>query len=347
MRESLQFCQRCWLPSSYPKITFDKKGICNACREIEQKWGTPPKPKGLPKLKEFLKEVVSPDAQFQAVVTVSGGKDSSYVLYLAVRVLKLRVMAANFDHGFQSEIARDNLKKITEQLKVPLMIFRSPQSALNKIYCKFWLDTGDFCTPCCSGCRASGFYVARAVNTNLILHGGIGGSPYAFNVLGFLNHSYGRYLKYGRGAETDLMVESLAVKDEEQKPFVLVSLPQYLDWQDKKVLSEIKNKLGWEARERVYHADCLVDPASDFYLIKKFGFSKAWMYTSMLLRTGQITKKQALKHLESELPEPRKELNLFRNKVLKPQGITSKLGKYQKKSIYNDLKKWLTAVENG
>jgi len=261
-----------------------------------------------------------------------------------VSVLKLRVIAANFDHGFQSQIGRKNLLKITEQLKVPLIIFRLPQSAINKIYCKFWLDTGDFCTPCCSGCQASGFYAARAVNTNLILHGGIGGSPYTFNVLGFLNHSYERYLKYAQGAEVDFIVKSLTVSEEERKPFVVVSLPQYLDWRDEKVLSAIRNKLGWEAQKKIYHSDCLVDPASDFYLVKKFGFSKAWMYTSMLLRTGQITRKQALERLKNELLEPRKELNLFRNTVLKPQGITSKLGRYYQESIFNDLKKWLVTV---
>lgn len=335
------FCQRCLLPSTYPKITFDLSGFCNVCREIEQKWGYPPKPKGLKALKAYLSTIIPCNNQYQAVVTISGGKDSSYVLYLAVKVLGLKVIAANFDNGFQSEVARRNIQRITELLKTPLITYKIPYPALYNLYRSFWNKTGDFCTPCCIGCCTSGFYAARAAGTNVILHGGIGGSPYSFNVLGFLNHSYERYMKYAKGVDTSFTLRALALNEEEKKPFALVSLPQYLDWREKTVVRVIKTKLGWESDEKIQHADCLVDKASDYYLIKKFGFSKAWMYTSMLLRTKQITLDEARLRLLKEKGASRKELLLFSRKVLQSKKIVYSHPEYSQDSLFDRLEEWL------
>jgi tRNA(Ile)-lysidine synthase TilS/MesJ len=46
--------------------------------------------------------------QYDCLVPLSGGKDSTYVLYLCARVYGLKVLAMNFDNGFQSPLAREN-----------------------------------------------------------------------------------------------------------------------------------------------------------------------------------------------------------------------------------------------
>jgi hypothetical protein len=39
MDKNINRCNRCILPESFPRLTFDEFGVCNKCREHERKWG--------------------------------------------------------------------------------------------------------------------------------------------------------------------------------------------------------------------------------------------------------------------------------------------------------------------
>ena len=53
---------------------------------------------------------------------LSGGRDSSYLLYYLVKVLNLRVLTYSFDHGFIPEQTKLNMKNMTNILNVKLII---------------------------------------------------------------------------------------------------------------------------------------------------------------------------------------------------------------------------------
>ena len=71
-------CSNCLNTSTRPRITFDKKGICNACRWTEEK----KKIKWLNRQK-ILKKIFKKksNSQYDCIIPVSGGKDGSYVSY--------------------------------------------------------------------------------------------------------------------------------------------------------------------------------------------------------------------------------------------------------------------------
>jgi hypothetical protein len=111
-------CTRCILPETYPGISFDERGVCSQCRHEASR------PERLPLGEEALLEHIrsGPDGpRFDCVVPLSGGKDSTYILYRAARELGLRAIAVNHDAGYQSDIARANVSNACESLGVPLV----------------------------------------------------------------------------------------------------------------------------------------------------------------------------------------------------------------------------------
>ena len=56
--------------------------------------------------------------KYNCLVPISGGLDSTYVLYVCKKVYNLRTLAFNFNDGFQSEIAKENMKNSVKKLNV-------------------------------------------------------------------------------------------------------------------------------------------------------------------------------------------------------------------------------------
>ena len=77
----MAWCTRCWVPSTRPRVTFNEKGVCNACA-----WADEKKTIDWSHRQEFFKNLVS--KYDNVFVPWSGGKDSVYVAY------KVREMGA-------------------------------------------------------------------------------------------------------------------------------------------------------------------------------------------------------------------------------------------------------------
>jgi hypothetical protein len=82
-----QTCTRCIYDERVPSITFDVEGICNYCHQIEglvEEYGTG-SPKGESKLQSIVDiiKVEGRGKKYDCVIGVSGGTDSSYMVYLA------------------------------------------------------------------------------------------------------------------------------------------------------------------------------------------------------------------------------------------------------------------------
>ena len=111
-------CNLCILPDSYPDISFDQGGTCNLCTEY-----TEPRVKGIEELNRLVDSVKG--EKYDCAVTVSGGGDSTYMLYFAAKVLGLRVLAITFDNGFQHEQAYKNVKEACTRLEADLLEVKS------------------------------------------------------------------------------------------------------------------------------------------------------------------------------------------------------------------------------
>lgn len=122
-------CVRCIIPSSVPGVTFNEEGLCNYCQSYENE-----KYLGKEKLDEIIKSAVRGNrGKYDCIVPVSGGRDSTYVLYVAKKIYNLKILAVNYDNEFRIEQAFINLKRACEILDVDLLPVRSKRNIATKI----------------------------------------------------------------------------------------------------------------------------------------------------------------------------------------------------------------------
>lgn len=119
----MKICSQCIYDESVSQIEFDENGKCSFCHQIErlvQLYGT-----GLPKGEKLFNEIVTKiknagkGKPYDLIVGVSGGTDSSYLLYLAKK-LGLRPLAVHYDNTWNTSIANQNIQKITQALDIDL-----------------------------------------------------------------------------------------------------------------------------------------------------------------------------------------------------------------------------------
>lgn len=118
-----QICSRCIYDAAVPGISFDGDGVCNYCRQVEaleKQYGTG-RPEGERELQRLIAEIkrAGQGKKYDCVIGVSGGTDSSYLLVKALE-WGLRPVAVHYDNTWNTSIATENIRKVTQALKVDL-----------------------------------------------------------------------------------------------------------------------------------------------------------------------------------------------------------------------------------
>lgn len=114
----LTYCIRCSLATNVPGIKFDRKGVCNYCRlhdKLERMFPERELAVILKKIKDRGKE-----KKYDCVIGISGGRDSTYLLYKAVKDWGLQPLAVHFNEGFGNPVAGENIVKACRKLGVEL-----------------------------------------------------------------------------------------------------------------------------------------------------------------------------------------------------------------------------------
>ncbi len=114
---SLTVCRTCVLDTSAKELTFDDAGICNYCNsykpvKLKLEENVRDEKNYFTQLKTRLKNEAG--GQYDCIVGLSGGVDSSYVALLAKR-LGLNPLLVHFDNSWNSEISVSNIKKIVQK----------------------------------------------------------------------------------------------------------------------------------------------------------------------------------------------------------------------------------------
>lgn len=120
----LKICSRCIYDERVASIEFDAQGICNYCRQIDSlkiEYGTGTE-KGREKFTSILEEIrrAGKGLKYDCVIGVSGGTDSSYMVYLAKEQWGLRPLAVHYDNTWNSAISTQNIRKVLAALDVDL-----------------------------------------------------------------------------------------------------------------------------------------------------------------------------------------------------------------------------------
>ena len=126
MVRKYEICSRCIMDTTDPDIWFDSAGVCSNCHRFEgiyRRRHIPPSER--PARLEALIAALKADGKgkdYDCVIGVSGGVDSTYVAYLTHR-WGLRPLAIHFDNGWNSELAVSNIEKTLKRLNIDLSTF--------------------------------------------------------------------------------------------------------------------------------------------------------------------------------------------------------------------------------
>lgn len=113
-----QRCSRCIMDNENDAtITFDEDGYCNYCRDALSRASSTyfPNKDGRRKLESLLAEIKAygKGKKYDCVMGLSGGLDSSYLVYLG-KAWGLRVLAVHIDDGYDTSVSKQNLKKLVK-----------------------------------------------------------------------------------------------------------------------------------------------------------------------------------------------------------------------------------------
>jgi hypothetical protein len=120
-------CSSCFFSEEFPGIKIEEDGKCNFCNHNDFQIGHRGQAaEDMGKLHSIAKELKKQrKGKYDCIIGASGGLDSSYVIYIARRILGLNPLVIKYDHGFNYDIATDNLEAICNKLQVDLEIIRS------------------------------------------------------------------------------------------------------------------------------------------------------------------------------------------------------------------------------
>jgi N-acetyl sugar amidotransferase len=177
MSDNYQICTNCVMDTTDTKITFDENGVCDHCHtfynDIKPHWHTDEKGwNEIVKIADTIKKE-GEEKDFDCIIGMSGGIDSSYLVYLAKEKLGLRPLVFHVDAGWNSQQAVHNIEKIVDMLGLDLyteVIDWEEMKDLQLAYFKSGVSNID--TPQDHAFFATMYKFATKYNVKYILTGG-------------------------------------------------------------------------------------------------------------------------------------------------------------------------------
>jgi len=323
-KSSVQLCSKCVTPASYPRISFDATGVCSHCREFERRYrdwqkSQTERTRRLEGLIAWAKRKRRP---YDALVPLSGGKDSTYVLYLATKRYQLRTLAFTFDNGFQSDIARKNICEAINRSGADHIVVRPSATLLGALYRHFMEHTGLFCPVCMRGIYAATFALTRQFRVPLVLKGTSARTeervtPEIFQDgrLSFFKQVLARHpFEQSCGlfdcdrSFLQKLRHGLFLLFGQRVRFgtVEIQVPDFLDWNYDEIYKTISSEMGWRSLpDRDEHVDCLVEPVAQYLRkVRVPDLTPSMLRYSAEIRVGQRERRAALEQIGRERLRP-------------------------------------------
>ena len=331
-----QRCVRCVMDTTDPEITFDASGMCSHCARYDAlfKDAVDRATQG-DRLPEFdaLVDRIKADGKgrdYDCVVGVSGGVDSTYLLLKAVEA-GLRPLAVHFDSGWNSELAVHNIERATTTLGVDLKTevvnwveMRDLQLAFFKAGVENCDIPTDHAFPAVALRNAAAYGVRYNLSgsnlaTESILPRAWGHNAADLRYLRAIHRAHGTvrlrtypalgidkkevWYRYVRGVRT--------VKPLNLVPYVKADAK-----------AEIAERLGWRDYGGKHHESVFTRFFQGHYLPRRFGYDKRLAHLSSLVLAGQLTREEALLELRSRPPYPEDQQLADARFIAKKLGIT-------------------------
>ena len=328
-----QQCTRCIVDTTVPGTTFDTQGQCSYCKLHDAMCEEYPNDeRGKAMIEKFAEKIrrSGKNNKYDCVMGISGGRDSTYSLYLAKKEWGLRPLAVHFNDGFGNPQAGENMRKATKALGIELRTITSDWRESKDIKIAFLkASTPDMEEGTDLGIASTLYGVASKENVKYIVIGQSfrteGISPLEWNYLD------GRYLKkvhqrFGTMQLREWQPDDPGFNLDVQHMFYYtilkrirtVPLLYHYPYVRKEAEAIISKELGWVYPGAHYYDD-LYQSLMAYVFRVKFNIDRRKFNYSALIRSGQMERERALALIaEPYVIEDEKVINL----CIKRLGIT-------------------------
>ena len=296
-------CNRCLFTEKTPNITF-KDGVCNYCElhdKLEKQY-----PTGNDKLIE-LSKTIKTNNKYDCIVGISGGCDSSFMLHLTVRVMKLKPLAVHFNNGFNSEISINNMKKMCIKLNVDLEIRTIDPVEYNDIYHSFFkagVPDIEAVTDIALMATLYEYAYKYKIKTVFVGHSfrteGISPLGYSYMDSGYIRDVQKRYgtqkIKTLPELRFFTFMKYLFSGIKRIRPLY------YIDYNKEEVKEFLANEYDWKWYGGLHKESIITDFVKNYWTWYRYGLDKRITEFSGLVRTGVLTREVANEIL-SEHPD--------------------------------------------
>lgn len=307
-----QICNSCIMDTSDPNIHFDEQGVCDYCNNfkntIKPSWHTDEK--GAEELRQLATKIKKEGEgkDFDCIIGLSGGLDSSYAAHIAVNKMGLKPLLYHVDAGWNTDQAVGNVEKLVDGLgldlytdvinwqemkDLQLAFLKSgipdqdlPQDAAffsslykfarkNKI--KYVITGSNYSTECCREPEEWGGYPGIDKTLILDIHQKFGNKFLkSFPLVDILIYK----IIYQR------LLGMQIVKPLNMVPFI-----------KKDAEKELNHLYGWLPFQHKHHESRFTRFYEDYWMPRKFDFHKRRAHFSSLIMTGQMTREGALERI--------------------------------------------------
>ena len=310
-QRTYQICTNCVMDTTDTKITFDDKGVCDHCnrfyKNILPNWHTDEK--GWESLQKIVKKIEKEgeEKDFDCIMGMSGGIDSSYLTYIAKEKLGLRPLVFHVDAGWDSQEAVNNIEVLVDKLDLDLYtevidweemrdlqlaFFKSgvphidtPQDhAFFAMMYKFaerhkvrYILTGaNYSTECIRNPIECIYYQSDSIQIKDI-HKQFGTRPLVtFPLTTILRHKV--YLRYIKGIK-------------------VITPLNYISYRKAEAMQLLAEKFGWQTYPQKHFESRFTKFYEGYWLFKKFGYDTRKVQYSSLILTDQMSREEALEKL--------------------------------------------------
>ena len=320
----IQVCSRCIYDSRIPEISFDDEGICNYCRQYDlMQVEYPIDERGKEILEQQVRQMKKDGKgkPYDVVIGVSGGCDSSYMCYLAKKEYGLRVLAAHFDNTYNSKIAVENIHVVLEKLDIDLFTHVVDNDEFQRIFKSFFkASVPEIDTPTDLALAAVHYMAAAKYGVKYIWEG------HSFRTEGISPQGWfymdAKYIQNIHKQFGDGKIKTLPMlwMSKWLKWMIINKIKKfrplyYINYNKEATKKFLAEEYGWQWYGGHHMENRTAHFANNYFLPKKFGIDLRYSEFSALVRSGQMSREEALQKINTPKPFDEDILVEIKNRV--------------------------------
>jgi N-acetyl sugar amidotransferase len=292
-------------------IAFDEKGVCDHCNTFHRhtlpKWHTDGR--GQRALEVLVAQIkkAGQEQDFDCIIGMSGGIDSSYLTYLTKEQLGLRPLVFHVDAGWNSQEAVNNIEKLVDGLGVDLYTEVIDWEEMRDLQLAFFKSgVPHIDTPQDHAFFATMYKFAEQHGVKYIFTGANLSTECIRNPIEWMYYQTDDvqlrdiHRQFGTRQLATFPTTSI-LHHKVWLPYVrrirVVRPLNYVPYSKKAAIELLVEKFGWQPYPQKHFESRFTRFYEGYWLYKRFGYDTRRVQFSSLILTGQMTREEALAQL--------------------------------------------------